>query len=96
MAGGPSRPGDLRGFSGYTAVGGMAITPSDSDITFPRNAWNPRGISIGAEGTLHVLTFDDSELTYASGELATGVIHPISVKRVYSTGTNATGIKVYW
>jgi hypothetical protein len=79
----------------FSAVGGIAITPADSDIAFAGPLF-PRGISIGIVGTLHITTMDGSELTFAASELATGLIHPIAVRRVWSTGTTATGIKVYW
>jgi hypothetical protein len=74
----------------------MAITPADAAITFPRNAGFPKGISFGTAGTLSIVTTNGDTLTYASGELSTGVIHPICVARVNSTGTTAVNIKVYW
>lgn len=88
----PSTPNRQDNFS---AVGGMTITPADADIVFTGSLF-PRGISIGAVGTLHITTFDGTEFTYGSSELATGLIHPIAVRRVWATGTSATGIKVYW
>jgi len=54
------------------------------------------GVRIGAAGTLRVTQIDGAVVDFASGELAAGVIHPISVKIVHSTGTTATPIRVYY
>jgi hypothetical protein len=63
----------------------VAITPSDSaDIAVTR------GVYVGGSGTLKVDMADGTTVTFTA--LAAGVIHPIQVKRVYSTGTAATNI----
>lgn len=73
------------------AVSIFLITPNNSvDLSTPT-----RGLSIAAEGDLRVLTINDETVTVPEGALAAGIIHPICVKRVYSTGTTATGIVGY-
>jgi len=69
-------------------LGGAPITPSDS-ADLPRVT---RGIIITVAGTLKVDLVDGSTISFLSGSLAIGVIHPLAVRRVYSTGTGATGI----
>lgn len=54
-----------------------------------------RAISLAAEGTLRVLTVHDEDITIPDGALAAGILHPMAVKRVYATGTTATGIVGY-
>ena len=62
------------------------ITPNDStDLSK-----TTRGIAISAEGTLRVMTLQGDIVTIPQGALAAGIIHPICVKRVYSTSTTAT------
>ena len=48
------------------------------------------GLLLLVAGAIKILTDEDAEQTYASGELALGVWHPIRVKRVFSTGTALT------
>lgn len=48
------------------------------------------GLLLIAAGAIKILTDEDAEQTYASGELALGIYHPIRVKRVFSTGTTLT------
>lgn len=45
------------------------------------------GVLLSVAGTFKILTDEGDTQTYASGELALGVWHPIRVKRVFSTGT---------
>ena len=64
----------------------FSITPSNTDpidhVT--------RGIYVGASGDLKVLMTGGETVTFV--DLAAGVIHPIAVIQVFSTGTDATGI----
>lgn len=76
--------------SGYI----VAVTPSDTVNFTPLGPC--RGLSIGVAGTLSILTAQDQTITYASGELVSGVVHPLQAKRVNATGTAATAIKAYW
>ena len=67
------------------AVGAFAVTPSDTvDLAVPA-----RGIYVGASGDLKVDIGGDA-ITFV--DIAAGVIHPLNVTRVYSTGTTATNI----
>ena len=66
-----------------------AVTPSDStdlnSIT--------RGIYVGGSGNIVVIFADDADgATTTLTGLATGVWHPMQVRRVLSTSTTATGI----
>lgn len=86
----------------YSAVGGMSVTKADALIVFPTTGetWKkprpPRGFMVGDAGTVKVTLWDGSVLTFASGELALNVMHPMAVIQVWSTGTNATLFKVFW
>ena len=64
----------------------FAITPSDSSDLVQI----PRGIYVGGSGDLAVHDLDGDAVTFTN--LAAGVVHPISAKKVLSTGTTATGI----
>ena len=67
------------------------ITPSDSaELTYVT-----RGLSFATAGALKVLTMGGNEVTIPSGALAAGIIHPIRVKKVFSTGTGALNIVGY-
>ncbi len=63
------------------------IAPNDGvDLIAPT-----RGIYVGVLGNLHVRMVDGSDETFEN--IAAGVIHPLSVIRVFATGTDATGIR---
>ena len=63
----------------------VAVTPSDTvDLT------NSGFLYVGAAGDVKVDTSDGDTVTFTA--LAAGIVHPIRVKRVYSTGTTATNI----
>ena len=69
------------------AYNGFAVTPSDTvDFTNEARAF----IIGGGDGTLVCETVGGDTLTFAG--LITGVIYPIALKRVNSTGTGATTI----
>lgn len=70
------------------AQGGFAIAPHDTN----QLATYTRGICFVVAGALKVLMADGTTITFTSGALAAGIIHPLSVKQVFSTGTTATGI----
>lgn len=68
------------------AVHAFSITGNDgSDLTFVT-----RGLYVGAAGDVKIDMLGGETVTFSS--LSAGVIHPIRAKRVYSTGTTATGI----
>lgn len=67
------------------AIGAMTITPNDNtDISICR------GIYIGGSGDLRVKMLDGTIVVFTS--IAAGMVHPLSISRVYATGTTATGI----
>lgn len=69
-----------------------AVTPNDTnDLTKVA-----RGILISVDGALKVDTAGGETITFASGTFLVKTIYPIRVRRVYSTGTAATGIVVFW
>lgn len=68
------------------------VTPSDSaDLTY-----TSRGVAFAAAGDLKVTTSGGETVVIPSGSLAAGLIHPLMVTRIWSTGTTATGIVVYY
>ncbi|MGH2538225.1 MAG: spike base protein, RCAP_Rcc01079 family [Candidatus Promineifilaceae bacterium] len=67
------------------AAGAEAVTPSDSAVIVPT-----RALYVGAAGDLRVELLDGSTVTFSG--IAAGVLHPLQVRRVYSTGTTSTGI----
>jgi hypothetical protein len=72
------------------------VTPSDTAwLNYNGTPTATRGLSIVVAGDLRVLTVKDEDVTIPSGALAVGIIHRIAVKRVYATGTAATGIVGY-
>jgi hypothetical protein len=65
-----------------------AITPSDTvDLTSPT-----RGLYVGVSGDVVAIMADDGTTSVTFTGLAAGVVHPLRVKRVKSTGTTATNI----
>lgn len=67
----------------------VAVTKSDG-TNDPNGPF--RGVVFGTAGILKITTMDDTDRTIPSGVLAAGVIHPIRVKRVWSTTTTAADI----
>lgn len=65
-------------------LGGAAITTSNT-VDLPKFA---RALYIGVGGDVKVDTIDGSTLTFSG--VSGGTILPVSVKRVYATGTTAT------
>lgn len=65
---------------------GFSITPNDGaelpDVT--------RGVYIGTAGDLHVLMSRGDEVTFIG--LAAGLVHPLQIRKVFSTGTTALNI----
>jgi hypothetical protein len=69
------------------ATDALAVTPSDStDLA----RYSTTGLYVGVTGDVKVTLNDGSTVTFTS--LASGIIHPIAVKRVWATGTTATNI----
>lgn len=65
---------------------GFDITPHNTNDL----AVYTRGIYVGVSGDVKVDLVNSGTITFAN--LAAGIIHPIRAKRVYATGTAATGI----
>jgi hypothetical protein len=70
----------------------VLITPHDTNDL--ANA--VYAISFAGAGALRVLTLDGDDVTIPNGALAAGVQHALAVRRVFSTGTGATGIVGYY
>lgn len=68
--------------------GAATITPSDSNDL----GYTTRGICFATAGALRVDMVNGDTVTFPSGALAAGVIHPLRVTRVYSTSTTAASI----
>ncbi len=66
-------------------TGAFAITPNDSNDLAEMTV----NLYIGTAGAAKLTMFDGSVVTYAN--LSAGR-HPLRVKRVWATGTTATGI----
>ena len=67
-----------------------ALSDSADFTTFPI-----RGVSFATAGAIKVTTADGDTVTIPSGALAAGGIHPMRLRRVWSTGTTAADI-VFW
>jgi hypothetical protein len=67
----------------YTSA--RSITPHDTD-----SVGSTRGLYVEVSGDVKVDMIDGTTITFP--DLPAAVFHPIAVRRVYSTGTLATGI----
>ncbi len=68
----------------------VAVTPSDT-VDLPKG--RSRGLYVGVTGNVAVhMSDDESSTSVTFTGLVAGVVHPLSVKRVLSTATTATGI----
>jgi hypothetical protein len=67
----------------YTSA--ASVTPHDTN-----NIRTTRAIYVGVSGDVKVDMVDGSTVTFTG--LTANAFHPISARRVYSTGTTATGI----
>lgn len=71
------------------ASNGAAVVPSDAnDLTNVT-----RALICGADGNIAVNMRGGGSITFAA---KAGSLYPISVSRVLSTGTTATGIVAFW
>jgi len=70
-------------------VNAFAITPNDG----ANLSSSVRGIFVGGAGTIKVdMVGTGTAVTFTVGTNAVGFILPIQVKKVYATGTTATGL----
>jgi hypothetical protein len=59
------------------------ITPSDSaNLTYAT-----RGLYVGIIGDVHVITAGGDDVTFI--DMAAGVIHPVRIRQILASGTNA-------
>lgn len=63
----------------------FSVTPADSDM-----AQSARAVYIGTGGDMKVTTVGGDVVTFTN--LSAGSLMPVSVKRIWSTGTTASGI----
>lgn len=74
------------------ARNGAAVTPNDStDLTT-----SARALYIGGAGDVVVQFTGDPSTSVTLTGLSAGVIYPLCVSRVLSTGTTATNIVALW
>ena len=69
---------------GTQATSSRLVTPSDT-VQFETQY---RGFYVGTSGTVHFMTWDGDDDTWTN--VAAGMIHAISLKMIYSTGTTAS------
>ena len=74
------------------ASGVFLISPHDTNEL----AQPTRGISFGTVGDLKVADVAGNTVIIPSGALAAGIVHPIRVVQVFSTGTTAADIVGYY
>jgi hypothetical protein len=78
---------DLAGAGSFTNLVPATLSDTTDD---------PAGVSVGfvdsGAGTLKVITADGATITIPSGLFALNQIHRLAIKRVFTTGTTATGI----
>lgn len=67
-----------------------AVTPHDTNDL----SKTTRGVYVGVSGDVKVDLAGGDTVTFVG--LAAGVIHPLRVTRIYSTGTTATSILGVW
>ena len=74
----------------------LAVSPNDSTDLVPPSG-DPkkatRAIVVTGAGTVAVAMADG---TTATVQVAAGILMPIAVKRIYSTGTTASGIVAFY
>ena len=68
------------------AAGAMEVTPND-ELNLSKYA---KTVYIGGDGDLRITTVDDDVVTFTG--MKGGSYLPVRVKRIWSTGTTATGI----
>lgn len=77
----------------------LAVTPADGANLAPPNGDQnkaTRAILVGGAGNLKVDMADGTTVTLTIPATACGVLQGIAVKRIYATGTTATGIVAFY
>lgn len=74
------------------------VTPSDTVnlVDGTGSTFIARGISFGTAGDLKVTARNGQTVIIPSGALAAGIIHPVSLTRIWATGTTAANIVAYY
>lgn len=70
-----------------------AFTPTLSDVN--ELPFVTRAVSFEVQGDIKVVMADDDTPVVLPG-LVAGVLHPLCVRQIYSTGTAASGIRCYY
>jgi hypothetical protein len=81
----------ITGLSQSAATNAIAVTPNDN-VDLPQAS---RAIYVGGSGTLTVM-FNGTNAIVTYPAVAAGSSLPISVRRIYSSGTSATGLVAMW
>lgn len=68
------------------------VTPSNTDDL----AHVARGVLISVDGALKVDTMGGETVTFPTGTFLVKTVYLLRVRRVYSTGTTATGVVTFW
>lgn len=69
----------------------VSVTPADgADLTSQSGINGTKYLYVGVSGDVSAVTVSGDVVTFKA--LAAGVFHPISVRRIKSTGTTATDI----
>lgn len=69
----------------------VAVSPNDStNLTMPSGTKYTKGLYVGTSGNVKVRMASGVDASF--NNLASGVIHPLAVDRVYLTGTAASDI----
>jgi len=55
-----------------------------------------RGFAFDAAGAIKLVTLKGDTITIPSGVLSAGQIHPIGAQQIFSTGTTATNVWVFY
>ena len=71
---------------------GVVTTLLDDDANLERVT---RGVLVSAEGTLRVTLTDETEGDYVEIPLAPNVVHPLFIKRLWSTNTTLTADQIF-
>lgn len=80
-------------FQGGSVMGpgeGIYLATKSDTVDDPNGPF--RGICFDAAGAIKVTTLEGVAVTIPSGVLAAGVIHPLAVRRIWSSVTTATNI----
>jgi hypothetical protein len=68
----------------------FVVTPADADFA---DSLQARALYVGVTGDVRVTTVGGDDVTFTNVPVG---FFPVSVKRVWSTGTTASGIRGVW